>query len=198
MRIPSINPEPNTTRDALISALSKRWPLTAKELCAEVKRNYGVTVTYQAVHKLLQQLVSDGILILQDGTYRIDLNWIRNLRKFTEDIEQAYARDTTPPKFEMGIGSSVERDPFSAGKEAAQKALTDIRFHKVQLALVFASSAYAQDFPSLLRGIRSMAKNVPLAGCSPLGGEIADRALGKSVVVALLAADPENFQATPI
>lgn len=84
-----------------------------------------------------------------------------------------------------GSGSSTSTRSGLAGREAAAAAL-DGRAD-ARLLIVFASDAH--DLPALLAGIRTVAGEVPLVGCTT-AGEIADGGPGdRSVVVMALGGD---------
>ena len=56
--LPNVGSQKGSTRDAIIAILSREWPLSAKELYNRVKReNTGSAVSYQAVHKMIKQLL---------------------------------------------------------------------------------------------------------------------------------------------
>src|SRR3989344_5943562 len=186
------------TRDAAIDTLAKTWPLNARQVYSEVRDTQHLNITYQGVHKVLNQLVKEKIAVTQDRKYELDASWIKSLRKFAETADKNYSKAEIAPHLEIGTGSSVEKDAFTAGKEAAEKALKQIRVNReLQLTLVFSSNIYEKEYNEVLKGIRAITKDTPLAGCSTVG-EIKDRPLKKSVVVAIFAADKEIFSAETI
>lgn len=73
-------------RNKIIEILSESWPLTAKQTYNKLQRNYAVTVSYQAVHKQLKQMIEEK-MILKDGK-NISLNsaWIENKKNFFENL----------------------------------------------------------------------------------------------------------------
>jgi len=187
------------TRDTIVTILAGKWPLSAKEVYSEVRETQGLNITYQGVHKVLNQLVDERTALIQDRKYLLSTEWIENLKKFAETAEKNYLKNKTQTYLEVGTGSSVEKDAFIAGKEAAGKALKQIKSNKgLRLVLVFASNIYQKAYGELLRGIQSVTKNSPLAGCTTMGGEINNRNLQKSITVMLLAADKNIFDAEVI
>src|SRR3989338_4150194 len=186
------------TRDAVIDTLAKTWPLNARQVYSEVRDTQHLNITYQGVHKVLNQLVKEKIAVTQDRKYELDAAWIKSLRKFAETADKNYSKSTSAPYLEIGTGSSVEKDAFTAGKEAAEKAIKQIKSKReLQLALVFAASVYEANYEDLLKGVRAITKTAPLAGCTTMG-EINDKSLHKSVVVAIFAAEKETFSAETI
>src|SRR3989344_6804553 len=187
------------TRDAVIDTLAKTWPLNARQVYSEVRDTQHLNITYQGVHKVLNQLVKEKIAVTQDRKYELDAAWIKSLRKFAETADKNYSKVENVPYLEIGTGSSVEKEAFTAGKEAAEKALAKIKFNKtIQLALVFTSVAYEETFSEMIRGIQSIIGKTSLAGCSSMGGEIDNKPLSKSVVVVLVGAAKDNFSAETI
>ncbi|RLG18217.1 hypothetical protein DRN67_04390 [Candidatus Micrarchaeota archaeon] len=182
-------------RDSILSILARDWPLSAREVYSQVRKTHKLSVTYQGVHKSLRQMVSEGVLLAEDGKYLVNVKWARQMADFGNKIATTYASKAAKTYLEVGVGSSVERDAFQAGKEAATKALKQLKHEKpLQLVLVFSSSIYDVAYEKLLAGVRAVTKKAPLAGCSTFG-EIANRPLAKSVAVMLFAADKENFSA---
>ncbi len=79
-----------STKDYIASTLTTEWPLTAKKLFHTIKKRYGKHVTYQAVHKSLQELVNQGSLEKVEDGYKISMDWIKQLHRFTEMVESNY------------------------------------------------------------------------------------------------------------
>ena len=77
----------------------------------------------------------------------------------------------------VGVGHSNNTDAYSAGAEAASRAITGA---DSRLLIVFCADNY--DLPELLRGINETSGDVPLVGCST-AGEIATNGPGDSGVV---------------
>src|SRR3989344_3965781 len=184
------------SKTAILSVLCKKWPLSAKEIYLGVKDSCGLNMSYQGVHKVVCQLRAEGILVEHDRKYALSDGWIEDLKKFADAIERGYLKTRKEPHIEIGSGSSVERNAFAAGREAAEKAARQIHVNKdYRLALVFASITYENDFGELVKGIKSITGGDPLVGCSPMSGEINNRSLNKSVVVVIFSGKKENFQA---
>lgn len=80
-----------TTKDRILSVLSARWPLSAKKIHAALKRQGKDGITYQAIHKSLQALVSDKVLAKQGSEYLISLNWVGELKQFASRVELCYS-----------------------------------------------------------------------------------------------------------
>lgn len=84
----------------------------------------------------------------------------------------------------VGVGGSTTSDSYHAGREAAAQALARMGFSTARLVLVFASARF--DHAALLDGIRSVAPDAALVGCSTAGEITADGPAKRSVVVVTL------------
>lgn len=89
LTIPQIN-QKATTKDYVISLLSHDWPLTAKKLYNLMKKRYSHNVTYQAVYKVLQELLKQEIIKKTEQGYEINLYWLKEVHSFTEIVETNY------------------------------------------------------------------------------------------------------------
>ena len=82
-----------STKDAVISVLAEKWPLTAKEIYNRVKRESNTTVSYQAIHKLLNQLIEEKIIVKEGMGYLLNKDWIKNLKNFSSSLEELYLKN---------------------------------------------------------------------------------------------------------
>ncbi len=83
MTIPSLANSP--TKEKIIELLSQEWPLTAKKIYHKVSKR--ISITYQATHKALQELVEKRIIEKSKEGYQISKEWIKNLGDFSNKIE---------------------------------------------------------------------------------------------------------------
>ncbi|MFH0955239.1 MAG: hypothetical protein V1777_03990 [Candidatus Micrarchaeota archaeon] len=103
-----------SSRDLIVSILSKQWPLSVKEIQVELERLSGERFSYQAVHKMLSQLESEGIVVFENRKFALDLDWVLNLKKFSLDLEAELSRSgakKVPKKF--GAQTELHFDNFS-------------------------------------------------------------------------------------
>jgi len=82
-----------------------------------------------------------------------------------------------------GVGKSNNPDAAKAGAEAAKEALTEAG-GKANLIIVFSTVAYDQE--KMLEGVRSVSKEIPLAGCSDFGEITTEGPVSKHVAVMAL------------
>jgi len=80
-----------STRDIIIQILSDHWPLSAKQVFAAVKNQSKQDISYQAVHKALQQMVSEGVLAAGKNGYQINADWINRLKRMSQDLDSKYS-----------------------------------------------------------------------------------------------------------
>ena len=86
MALPSLSNSP--TKEKIIELLSNRWPLTAKKIYRSLLKEYNLSITYQAIHKSLQELIQNSILEKTKEGYQISKEWIKNLGNFSKKIEE--------------------------------------------------------------------------------------------------------------
>lgn len=192
----SFTQKDKSTKDLVIDILSKEWPLTSKKIYNKIRKEYGKSITYQAVFKVIDKLSKEGILNKENQEYALNLAWLHELNERMTKIEKNYLQEQKLPLIEVGCGSSVEKDAHEAGKEAALKAIRSIIFHKenIQLVLVFASVKYEGYFLEMLEGIKEVTKATKIVGGTTVG-EICDQRVHGSVSVSVIAAPQEQFNA---
>lgn len=82
--------QPKNAKSAIIQKLSKQWPLTAKQLTHSVQREYGMSITYQAVHKALGELEKENALIKEKNEWKLNPEWLQQHHTFIEHAIQKY------------------------------------------------------------------------------------------------------------
>ncbi len=92
---------------------------------------------------------------------------------------------------ELGIGVSTLGDVYEAGKQAAEQVVSHLAGRRPHLTLVFSSIRFAD--PRLLKGIRSVAGDGPLIGCTDAGGISTSGPKRRSVTVVGLVAHSGFF-----
>ena len=108
--IPTLG-KPKSVKDAVISVLSKEWPLTAKKIYNIIRKTHGLSVSYQAVHKVLAEMVRDGTLAKDGKEYSISPEWIDRNKEFYLKLEAK----------RKGIGSHCHEELFD-------RKLTELHF----------------------------------------------------------------------
>ena len=80
--IPFFIEKNSSTRDKIIFVLVENPGISTKKICAILKKQYALNVTYQAVHKTLKQMVEQRIITFSQKKYVLDERWINNLKLF--------------------------------------------------------------------------------------------------------------------
>lgn len=86
-----------STKDLIISNLIDEWPLTAKQLFNRVSKQGAQKVTYQAVHKMLMQLISEEVVIKPGAGYCLNKSWVEKIKKFSENLNAVYSEEKKIP-----------------------------------------------------------------------------------------------------
>ncbi len=87
----TITEKPKTAKDGIIHTLSTKFPLTAKQLTHTLQREQGMELTYQAVHKALQELEKEHILTKTKNDWQINSAWLDAQASFIRQTQQKYA-----------------------------------------------------------------------------------------------------------
>ncbi len=77
-------------RDVIIEILSTEWPLSCRKIHWRLKRKYGISVTYQAVHKTVKQMVEEKVLAEEGKKYKINIDWAKKIEEFGRMVSKKY------------------------------------------------------------------------------------------------------------
>ncbi|MFH1239659.1 MAG: hypothetical protein V1672_00405 [Candidatus Diapherotrites archaeon] len=83
--------KPSSTKDNAILILGNEWPLSAKEIYSRVLKTYGLNVSYQAIHKALNELEDENIVEKNGKDYSLSKTWLFNRKEFFESLNNKYA-----------------------------------------------------------------------------------------------------------
>lgn len=101
--IPEARTEDKTTKDLVFSILVEDKPKTLTQLHREIKRKYGKTVSFQAVIKAVNSLLSHEVLIKKGKLYSINKDWVFETRNFFDNLYKEYFKVKKPlRKVELG------------------------------------------------------------------------------------------------
>lgn len=78
-------------KENIISLLSNQWPLNAKEIYNIVKLELDKDVSYQAVHKSLNELEERKILEKNNKKYKLSTKWIDREIKSLQEVKNKYS-----------------------------------------------------------------------------------------------------------
>lgn len=82
----------NLTRSILIEAS----PLTIKQIHQKITRDFDRSVSYQAVHKAIRELLADGSILANDKKYQLNPEWVRKGKKHFQDLEDRLYNESSP------------------------------------------------------------------------------------------------------
>lgn len=81
---------PKTVKEKIIVLLASEFPLTVKDLKLKIKSNFNESVSYQSVHKELNHLMADAIIICDNKKYLLNTDWIKQVGLFSDLILSNY------------------------------------------------------------------------------------------------------------
>ncbi|MBD3259045.1 hypothetical protein GF371_00275 [Candidatus Woesearchaeota archaeon] len=100
--IPPMGDYKKFTKDLIILILAKQYPLSTKKIRNLISKDYGISVTYQAVRKSINLLLESGILEKQGKEFAISKDWILEMESFIEGLQKRYFSPEGVVKQEIG------------------------------------------------------------------------------------------------
>ena len=101
--IPEKNAEDRSTKDLVFSILSEEESKTLTQLHREIKRKYGVSVTFQAVIKAVNSLIKNKVITKTEKLYSINKDWVFETRNFFDRLYTEHFKVKKPmKKVELG------------------------------------------------------------------------------------------------
>ena len=107
--LPQIGESAESVKDRVITILSEEYPLTTMQLYLKIKRNYNLSVTYQAVRKAIESLMDKKILKREEKSYKINKQWIFETKSFFDSLLLKYEEGR---KF-LKISPEFNKDNYS-------------------------------------------------------------------------------------
>ena len=95
----------NSLKQKIVQILSDEETLTAKQLHSKLQRQFSINNSYQATHKMLQNMTTDRILEKKKEGYSLKEEWIEEVQKNTEQLVQKI-RKKEPKIDDMKEGES--------------------------------------------------------------------------------------------
>ena len=83
---------PKTVKEKIIFLLSSEFPLSVKELRSKIKTRFNESVSYQSVHKELNRLIQEDIIVCEKKRYMLNTEWIKQVSLFSDLILSSYTR----------------------------------------------------------------------------------------------------------
>ncbi|MBR9675634.1 hypothetical protein GOV05_01345 [Candidatus Woesearchaeota archaeon] len=79
----------NKGKNLILDILTYKYPLSARKIFYEIKKR-GESLTYQAVHKFLKELLNKEVLLEKDKEYMINLDWVYKLENHLNVLKSKY------------------------------------------------------------------------------------------------------------
>lgn len=90
LTLPQPSLKKKNSKDLILSILMSEPELSAVRIYNQIKKQFGISLTYRAVHKSLKLLLEEGVLTEQGNRYSINLTWIKEIRDFATKVEKSY------------------------------------------------------------------------------------------------------------
>ncbi|MBI5226622.1 hypothetical protein HY994_05325 [Candidatus Micrarchaeota archaeon] len=94
-------------KTAILSILAKRSKLGARELHGHLARDYSYELSYQAVHKAMNQLLFKNVLRKTGTKYSVSLDWLSGAQEFLSDLEDVCVRQRPLSVLELPEGAAL-------------------------------------------------------------------------------------------
>lgn len=89
--LPNLNSNDKSVKDLTINALLTDWPLSLNALFHLMKKRYNLGVSYQAVHKAMNDLVKSNVVLRNGKKYQLSTVWIKDVKDFATRLEASYS-----------------------------------------------------------------------------------------------------------
>ncbi len=77
-------------KELIVEVLSTAYPLSAHKVYQQIVNTFNISISYQRVHKILQEMVQYGVLKEVNREYVINTEWIDQLLELGERIKRNY------------------------------------------------------------------------------------------------------------
>lgn len=99
--------EPKTVKDRIITILTNKFPLSINELKEELKNEFNSMVSYQAIHKVILELLVSEIISQEKKKYLLCNEWVKNMYYISE---QTYINYYKIKKYSVNILKELKKD----------------------------------------------------------------------------------------
>lgn len=100
-------PQPGETsrqaKDLIFTILSKENSQSLIQLYNNIKKNYNVSITYQAVRKAVELLVEQEVLIKHEKKYSLSKEWVLQLKGFFDELLVSFDSTKSVHKFSSDL-----------------------------------------------------------------------------------------------
>ncbi|HIH32752.1 MAG TPA: hypothetical protein HA227_00720 [Candidatus Diapherotrites archaeon] len=88
---PQFNLRNASTKEQVIYFLSVEWPLSVKQIYNKVSKESKSGISYQAVHKVVQELVGNKVIERHGTEFSLSKKWIQNNKSFFDGLNLNYS-----------------------------------------------------------------------------------------------------------
>ncbi len=100
--LPHLSWNEKSAKGTIIGVLANEWPLSTKEVFNRLKKRHSFSVSYQAVHKALNELEKAEIIKKENKKYSLHRKWIENIKFFAKDLDSKYKNNTKATPYSEG------------------------------------------------------------------------------------------------
>ena len=86
-----------------------QFNLKYNEIHSQIKKQHGQTITYQGVHKFLNELEKEGVVLKKDREYMLNINWLANFQNHLQNVRHSYQGEGEM----LNLDFDSERTPLS-------------------------------------------------------------------------------------
>ena len=86
LSLPELGKESKSAKDLVINVLLEESPLSLMQLYNNIKKNYNISITYQAVRKAGELLLKKEILKKNNRSYSLNKSWFIKLKSFVDKV----------------------------------------------------------------------------------------------------------------
>ena len=85
-------PKADNTKAMIINCLANDWPLTTKQIHNKIVKESAANISYQAIHKTINELLDSKILEKTENNYQLSKSWIEQNIKFFSRLTDSYSK----------------------------------------------------------------------------------------------------------
>ena len=94
LAIPQLGEDTKSVKDLVFTILTTEQPLSIIELTNKIRKNYNLSITYQAVRKAIDLLHKQRVLVKTKKKYSIDKKWVLKLKSYFDRLLTTYDTKT--------------------------------------------------------------------------------------------------------
>ncbi|MBI4162624.1 MAG: hypothetical protein HY513_02995 [Candidatus Aenigmarchaeota archaeon] len=87
-----------STKEVIIEILSKEWPLSARKIYYTITKSHNLSISYQATHKALKELLQQNTIIKNQNGYQLHADWINKMNEFGQRVKKDYENNSGETK----------------------------------------------------------------------------------------------------